>query len=103
MKNDIDVSEAIRELDHILSQEDEKYTLYACGGSALIYLDLISSKFHATIERRGKDYDDVIWLKPTLLELETAKKYALKLGDTENYPYFVNSYFEAIKKDLAYE
>jgi hypothetical protein len=63
--------------------------------------DLINSKFHATIERTGKDYTDILWLKPTLEELETARNYALKLGATENYPIFVTGYFNEIKKDLG--
>jgi len=174
----IDVIVAISELDQAISQLGKSYTLYTCGGAALIFLgyddrrtgdidiieeeltddlkqaakdvaqklgigddwlnnsvyplgnrlgknwksqcntlyqgkavtlksisrqDLINSKFHATVERYGKDYQDLLWLKPSLEELEAAKQYTLKQGAAETYEVFVNHYFQELKKDLAHE
>ena len=36
--NDIDVKTAIKELDRVLAKQGEQYTLYTCGGAALIFL-----------------------------------------------------------------
>jgi hypothetical protein len=65
--------------------------------------DLINSKLHATVDRRSKDYHDILWLKPTPTELELAKKYTLKQNETENYVIWVNGYVSELKKDLGYE
>ena len=35
--------------------------------------DLISAKLHAAVERRAADYSDLLELKPTAAEIETAK------------------------------
>ena len=36
--NDIDVKTAIKELDRVLASQGAEYTLYTCGGAALIFL-----------------------------------------------------------------
>ncbi len=174
--DDIDVKTAINELDIILSNQGKQYTLYICGGAALIFLgyenrgtgdidiilekfdeplknavaevakrlkipptwlnnqvtplgarlskgwksncqklfegnvvtlkslsrqDLISSKFHAAIERQSIDYNDILWLKPTKQELNAAKEYALKQGQTETYEVFVNHYVQELMNELG--
>lgn len=65
--------------------------------------DLISSKLHAAVDRRSKDYKDIIWLKPSLAELESAKSYTLKQSKIETYEIWVNGILAEIKKDLGYE
>ncbi|MCM0606006.1 MAG: hypothetical protein KA715_07935 [Xanthomonadaceae bacterium] len=65
--------------------------------------DLINSKLHAAVDRRSKDYNDILWLKPTLSELEFAKKYTLKQSEAETFEVWVNGYISEIKKDLGYE
>jgi len=39
---------------------------------------LINAKLHAAIDRRGEDYDDLIFLKPSLAEIKLAEAYVLK-------------------------
>lgn len=176
--DEIDVLEAIKELDSVLNEIGCSYELFTCGGAALIYLgyetrrtgdidiiednidetlknasikvakklrinegwlnnkvsplgkrlgknwkskctvvfkgksillkcisrqDLINSKLHATVDRQSADYNDILWLKPTLKELEVAKAYTIKQNNSETYKVFVNGYISEIKKDLGYE
>ena len=63
--------------------------------------DLISSKLHAAIDRTRKDFDDLLWLKPSLTEIENAKKYVLKQSKIETYEIFVNAYVKELKNALG--
>lgn len=173
---EIDVLEAMKELDSVLHKMGSTYELFTCGGAALIYLgyetrrtgdidiiedeldetlkeavavvakklrigeswlnnkvsplgkrmgknwkskctvlfkgkaillkcisrqDLINSKLHAAVDRR-KDYNDILWLKPSLAELDLAKEYTLKQSEIETYEVWVNGFISEIKKDLGY-
>ena len=63
--------------------------------------DLINLKLHATVARKGKDYEDILWLKPTRKELQIAKDYTLKQDDADTFAVFVNGYVAEIMKDLG--
>lgn len=57
----IDVKTAIKELDRVLTKQGEQYTLYTCGGAALIFLgyegrgtgdvDIILEQFDKPLEK----------------------------------------------------
>lgn len=173
---DINVEKAMKELDEVLERRGLRYTLYTCGGAALIYLgyqgrrtgdvdiidkvldpelqeaadivakrmrinhewlnnrvaplgdrlgkgwkkkcqtifqgravtlkcisrqDLINSKLHAAVDRKAKDYSDLIWLSPTAKEIELARQYAIRQGTTETYHFFVDAYVQELKVDLG--
>lgn len=172
---EINVLRAIEELDSVIESLGETYTLYICGGAALIFLgfdgrrtgdidiieekldeslkeatilvaqklgisndwlnnevsslgqrldknwklrcttlysgkavilksisrqDLINSKLHATVERQSKDYKDLVWLRPTELELTIARDYTLRQNPTDTYAIFVDAYLRELRKDL---
>ena len=63
--------------------------------------DLINSKLHAAVDRKAKDYKDLIWLKPTLKELKAAEVYALRQSKTETYGVFVSAYIQELMNDLG--
>jgi hypothetical protein len=178
-RQDIDVLRAIKALDEELRARGENFTLYTCGGAALIFLgytgrktedidlihsdldpaleeaavkvakklgyektwlnndvhdlgrrlgrgwkktctalyegegvtlmsisrrDLIHSKFHATVNRKGADIGDLLFLKPNLQELEGARDYAMEQGEAdgvETYEVWVRFWFDDIKKELG--
>lgn len=64
--------------------------------------DLINSKLHAVIDRRGEDYQDLLFLKPTLKELAKAEKYVLILKkDLKTARIFLMQWIKEIKNDLG--
>lgn len=69
--SEIDVIKAIEELDKVLATKGKTYTLYTCGGAALIFLGYD--------ERRTGDIDLIITKMDKLLT-EAAKEVADKLG-----------------------
>lgn len=65
--------------------------------------DLISSKLHAAIDRKGEDYDDLLFLKPSVDEIEVAREYVLKQkSDLETSEVFINAWIRELKNDLGY-
>lgn len=178
---DIDVLRAIKLLNEVLEQMGEHFTLYTCGGAALIFLgysgrktedidviqtefdstleaaslkvakqlgyeptwlnnevhdlgrrlgrgwkkkctvlfkgdgvtlmsisrqDLINSKFHAVVNRKGADIKDLLFLKPNLQELTAAGDYAIAQGVSdgiETSEVFVRYWLNDIKKELGLE
>lgn len=65
--------------------------------------DLINAKLHAAVDRYAQDYNDLIDIRPTEQELETAREYTLKQGDTETYGVFVNGIVKSLRKDLGFK
>ncbi len=63
--------------------------------------DLISAKLHAAVDRKAADYDDILDLNPTVLELDRARDYCLRLAQHETYEIWVNGYVKLLKKDLG--
>lgn len=178
-RQDIDVLKAIRALDEELAAIGESFTLYTCGGAALIFLgyvgrktedidlihsdldaalkeaavkvakklgyektwlnnevhdlgrrlgrgwkkkctvvyrgegvtlmsisrqDLINSKFHATVNRKGADIGDLLFLKPNLQELEEARDYVVAQGKADGvdtYEVWVRFWFDDVKKEIG--
>jgi hypothetical protein len=86
----------------------KKKAMVLFEGSAITLMglnrqDLISSKLHAAIDRKGEDYGDLLFLKPTISEIEIAKKYVLKQkGDIETSEVFINAWVKELKNDLGY-
>ncbi len=72
----IDVMEAINELDKILSQKKKSYTLYTCGGAALVFLGYD--------DRRTTDID-IIVAKMDKHLVEAAKEVADKLNINQDW------------------
>jgi hypothetical protein len=65
--------------------------------------DLISSKLHAAIDRKGEDYEDLLFLKPSIAEIEIARKYVLKQkSDVETSEVFINAWVKELRNDLGY-
>jgi hypothetical protein len=65
--------------------------------------DLISSKLNAAIDRKGEDYEDLLFLKPNVAEIEIARKYVLKQkSDIETSEAFINAWVKELKNDLGY-
>ena len=64
--------------------------------------DLINSKLHASVDRRKSDFLDLVWLSPTLNEIDIAMEYTLKRDKSATYPVFVNAFVNLLKKELGY-
>lgn len=63
---------------------------------------LINAKLHAAIDRRGEDYSDLIYLKPTMPELREAENYVLaQKGDVATAEVFVRAWVKELKSDLG--
>lgn len=66
--------------------------------------DLINSKFHAVVNRKGEDVEDVLFLKPSAKELEAAAKYTIQQCEDEGIEtaeVFVGFWVNQVKKDLG--
>lgn len=69
---------------------------------ALSRQNLINSKIHAAVDRHAEDYDDLLKLKPTKVELQIAKEYTLKqAGQVETYEVFVNGIIKTLIEELG--
>ncbi len=85
----------------------KKKTVILFEGKAITLMglnrqDLISSKLHAAIDRKGEDYEDLLFLKPNIAEIEIARKYVLKQkSDVETYEIFINAWVKELKNDLG--
>jgi len=85
----------------------KKKTVVLFKGKALTLMgldrqDLINAKLHAAIDRRGEDYDDLLFLKPNLKELKLAETYVLHLKkDLETAEVFVRQWVKELKHDLG--
>lgn len=86
----------------------KKKTVVLFDGEAITLMglnrqDLISSKLHAAIDRKGEDYDDLLFLKPSNDEIEVAREYVLKQKiDLETSEVFINAWIRELKNDLGY-
>jgi hypothetical protein len=86
----------------------KKKTVVLFEGKAITLMgldrqDLISSKLHAAIDRKGEDYDDLIFLKPNAAEIENARQYVLRQKtDMETSEVFINAWVRELKNDLGY-
>lgn len=86
----------------------KKKTVVLFEGAAITLMglnrqDLISSKLHAAIDRSGEDYDDLLFLKPSIDEIEAAREYVLKQkSDLETSEVFINAWIRELKNDLGY-
>lgn len=68
----------------------------------LVRQDLINAKLHAAIDRMGEDYNDLLFLKPTLKEIQKAESYVLNLKkDLKTAHVFVNKWVKELKHDLG--
>jgi len=75
--DDIDVKTAIKELDQVLVKQEKQYTLYTCGGAALIFLgyegrgtgdvDVILEKFDKPLENAVKEVAQKLKIPTTWL------------------------------------
>jgi len=63
--------------------------------------DLVSAKLHAAVDRRARDYSDLVDLKPTAPEIALATQYCLKQAPNDNYEVWVNGFVRMLKKDLG--
>jgi len=91
IKDNMDINAAIAELDKLIAKKGLSYVLY------------ISSKLHAAIGRKGEDYEDLLFLKPSVAEIEIARKYVLKQkSDVETSKVFINAWVKELKNDLGY-
>jgi len=76
-------------------------------GKAIIVMglnrqNLINAKLHAAVERKGEDYQDLLFLKPSLSEIHLAEKYALKQKkDQETSAIFVRAWVKELINDLG--
>jgi hypothetical protein len=79
--------------------------LFAGRAVTLMGLDrqhLINAKLHATVDRRGEDYDDLIFLRPSLTELQLAEAYVLnQKKEAETASIFVQHWVKELKRDLG--
>jgi hypothetical protein len=86
----------------------KKKAIVLFDGSAVTLMgldrqDLISSKLHAAIDRKGEDYQDLLFLKPTIAEIEIARNYVIKQkSDLETSEIFINAWIRELKNDLGY-
>lgn len=64
--------------------------------------DLIFTKFWALCDRQ-KDKQDLIFLNPSLIELEEAIKQTLSKDQNSHWPEWVNKQGDILKKELGYE
>lgn len=86
----------------------KKKTVVLFEGTAITLMglsrqDLISSKLHAVIDRKGEDYNDLIFLRPSVEEIEVAREYVVKQkGDLETSEVFINAWIRELKNDLGY-
>lgn len=63
---------------------------------------LINSKLHAAVDRKGEDYQDLLFLKPDSTEIDRAEEYTLKQkSDIETYSIFVKAWVKELKSDLG--
>lgn len=87
----------------------KKKTVVLFDGEAITLMglnrqDLISSKLHAAIDRKGEDYEDLLFLKPSVDEIEVARAYVLKQkNDFETSEVFINAWVRELKNDLGYD
>ena len=61
--HNIDVKTAIQELDRVLSMQHKQYTLYTCGGAALIFLGYEgrgTGDVDVILEKFDKDLEDAV-------------------------------------------
>ena len=64
--------------------------------------DLINAKLHAAIDRRGEDYEDLIFLKPNIGEIKQAENYVLKQKkDLKTAAVFVRAWVKELMHDLG--
>jgi hypothetical protein len=82
--------------DHLVTV----YTGQAITVRSISRQDMINAKLHAAIDRRAADFDDLIHLKPSSVEIENARVYCLKQTPTETYEVWVNGYVKLLKKEL---
>lgn len=79
--------------------------LYQGDALTLMGLDrqnLINAKLHAAIDRKGEDYEDLLFLKPTLSEIKIAEKYVLKQNqEIETAMVFIKAWTQELKNDLG--
>lgn len=86
----------------------KKKTVVLFEGAAITLMglnrqDLISSKLHAAIDRKGEDYEDLLFLHPSSDEIEVGREYVLKQkSDLETSEVFVNAWIRELKNDLGY-
>jgi Nucleotidyltransferase of unknown function (DUF6036) len=65
--------------------------------------NLISSKLHAAIDRKGEDYEDLLFLKPNLAEINIAQNYVLnQKNDMKTSEIFIDAWVKELKNDLGY-
>lgn len=87
----------------------KKKTVVLFEGSAITLMglnrqDLISSKLHAAIDRKGEDYNDLLFLKPSIAEIENARNYVIKQkDDLETSEVFIDAWVRELKNDLGYD
>ena len=63
---------------------------------------LINSKLHAAVDRKGEDYQDLLFLNPDSVEIGIAEEYTLKQkSDVETYSVFVKAWVKELKNDLG--
>lgn len=99
----------VSSLGNRLAKGWKKNTVILFDGEAITLMgrlnrqDLISSKLHAAIDRKGEDYNDLLFLKPSMDEIEVAREYVLKQkSDLETSEVFINAWIRELKNDLGY-
>jgi hypothetical protein len=87
----------------------KRKTVLLFQGNAIILMglnrqDLINAKLHAAIDRKGEDYEDLLFLKPTLPEIKLAEKYVLKQNkNMETASVFIKAWIKELKNDLNHD
>jgi hypothetical protein len=98
----------VSSLSQRLGRGWKKKTVVLFEGKAITLMglnrqDLISSKLHAAIDRKGEDYEDLLFLKPSIPEIELAHKYVLKQkSDMQTSEVFIHAWVKELKRDLGY-
>lgn len=91
-----------------LGKDWKKNSVILFRGSAITLMglnrqDLIGTKLHAAIDRKGEDYDDLLFLKPSLEEISKAREYVLsQKKDLETSAIFIDAWIRELKNDLGY-
>jgi hypothetical protein len=102
------LNNAVSSLGQRLEKGWKKKTIVLFEGSAIKLMgldrqDFINSKLHATIDRKGEDYGDLLFLKPTVAEIQLARKYVLRQkSDIENSAVFVDAWIKELTNDLGH-
>ena len=85
----------------------KRKTVLLFNGEALTLMGLdrqhlISTKLHAAVDRKGEDYQDLLFLKPTKSEINIAEKYVLKQNQNmESAAVFIKAWVKELKNDLG--